>query len=340
MTTPMLSIQNLRVLFDVFEGEAKVLDGVNLTVETGETVALVGETGCGKSVTAKTIIGVLPMPPGRIVDGKILFKGKNLLKLEASERHKIRGKEISMVFQDPMTFLNPVFKVGDQLTDIVKWQGRTQVGLVEYYKSRFDKERNAEAWERAVDMLDKVKLPDPERMMDNYPVELSGGMRQRVLISMALISEPEFLIADEPGTALDVTIQDQILLLLQERVREQNISVLYITHDLGVAREVSQRIYVMYAGRVVESAPVEVLFKDPKHPYTEGLLRSIPKLSGGMAEGIRGRIPDYVNPPSGCRFHPRCDYRMPICSEMRPEDIQIATEHQVACHLFTKEKEE
>ncbi len=336
----MLSIQNLRILFDVFEGEAKVLDGVNLNVETGETVALVGETGCGKSVTAKTIIGVLPMPPGRIVDGNILFKGKNLLELEASERQKIRGKEISMVFQDPMTFLNPVFKVGDQLTDIVKWQGRTQVGLVEYYKSRFDKERNVEARERAVDMLDKVKLPDPERMMDNYPVELSGGMRQRVLIAMALISEPEFLIADEPGTALDVTIQDQILQLLQERVREQNISVLYITHDLGVAREVSQRIYVMYAGRVVEAAPVEVLFKDPKHPYTEGLLRSIPKLSGGMAEGIRGRIPDYVNPPSGCRFHPRCDYKMPICSKKRPEDIQITSEHQVACHLFTKEKEE
>ncbi|NIO20937.1 MAG: ATP-binding cassette domain-containing protein [Candidatus Aenigmarchaeota archaeon] len=338
MTTPMLSVQNLHVYFDVFEGEAKVLDGVNLTIETGETVALVGETGCGKSVTAKTVIGVLPIPPGRIVNGNIIYKGTNLLELDEVERHKIRGKEISMVFQDPMTFLNPVFKVGDQLTDIIKWQGRIRVGFIEYYKNRFDKERNTEAWQKAVDMLDKVKLPDPERMMENYPVELSGGMRQRVLIAMALINEPEFLIADEPGTALDVTIQEQILLLLKERVREQNISVLYITHDLGVAREVSQRIYVMYAGRVVESAPVETLFSDPKHPYTVGLLRSIPKLSGGIAEGIRGRIPDYVNPPGGCRFHPRCDHKMPICSKVRPEDIQIKPGHQVACHLFAKEE--
>lgn len=333
----MLSIENLHVHFNVFEGVAKVLDGVNLTVKAGETVALVGETGCGKSVTAKTVIGVLPVPPGRIIDGKIFFKEYNLFEMAEVERHKIRGKKISMVFQDPMTFLNPVFKVGDQLTDIVKWQGRKRVGFIEYYKNRFDKVRNAEARQRAVDMLDKVKLPDPERIMDNYPVELSGGMRQRVLIAMALISEPEFLIADEPGTALDVTIQEQILLLLKERVQEQNISVLYITHDLGVAREVSQHIYVMYAGRIVESAPVETLFNDPKHPYTEGLLRSIPKLSGGIAEGIRGRIPDYVNPPDGCRFHPRCDQKMPICSEVRPKDIQIKPGHHVACHLFTKE---
>lgn len=333
----MLSVQNLQVHFDVFEGEAKVLEGVNLSIEKGETVALVGETGCGKSVTAKTLIGVLPMPPGRIVNGQVFFKGKNVLEMEASERQQLRGKQISMVFQDPMTFLNPVFKIGDQLTDLIKWQGRTRVGFFEYYKNRFEKERNAEAWQKAVDMLDRVKLPDPERMMDNYPVELSGGMRQRVLIAMALISEPEFLIADEPGTALDVTIQDQILKLLRERVQEQNISVLYITHDLGVAREVSQRIYVMYAGRVIESAPIEVLFNDPKHPYTQGLLQSIPKLSGGMAEGIRGRIPNYVTPPEGCRFHPRCDHKMPICSKMRPEDIQIESGHQVACHLFTKE---
>jgi len=322
-------VKDLHVYFDTIEGTAKVLNGVFLTIKKSEAVSLVGETGCGKSVTAKTIIGLLPVPPARIVKGEVLFEGKNLLKMNEDELWKIRGRKISMIFQNPMTALNPIFTVGAQLKDVVKWAGKRKVGLREYFRGGTEEK---EIEEKILKMLEQVRLPSD--VIDKYPSQLSGGMRQRVLIAMALINNPELVIADEPGTALDVTIQDQILNLLKERIQSMKISVLYITHNLGVARELSQRIYVMYAGNVIETAPTKKLFKSPSHPYTIGLLEAVPKLTGEMEKGIPGRVPDYKNPPTGCRFHPRCNFAMPICKKKFPEPVEIETEHWICCHLF------
>ncbi|MFQ5794284.1 MAG: ABC transporter ATP-binding protein [Candidatus Bipolaricaulia bacterium] len=324
-TEPLLAVKDLEVHFEIYEGTVRVLNGVNLVVGRGEKVGLVGETGCGKSVTMKTIMGTLPIPPGRIVGGEIEFKGRDLLQLSRQELQKIKGKEISMVFQDPMNSLNPVFKIGTQLTDIIRFSGD---------KGRSDGLNRSEVTDRAIEVLQAVQLPDPERIMESYPLQLSGGMRQRVLIAMALANEPELLIADEPGTALDVTVQDQILELLKELVQVKNISVLLITHNLGVVRETTDRVYVMYAGNIVEEAPTPELFANPKHPYTQGLLNSVPKLTGeGITSGIAGRIPDYLDPPPGCRFHPRCEFAMPICQQS-PPPFQVGDEHHAACFLY------
>lgn len=329
----ILSVASLKVYFDIFEGEAKVLNGVDLHIGEGETVSLVGETGCGKTVTINTILRILPIPPGKIVSGQIIYKGADLLSMNEEDLHALRGKEIALIPQEPMSSLNPVFTIEDQFTGLIKWQGSYRIGFAEGIAKAFDRAANRVARERALDLLAKMNIPDPERVMRSYPVELSGGMSQRVLIAMALAGSPSLLIADEPGTALDVTTQQQILQLLKERVESDRLSVLYITHNLGVAREMTERIYVMYGGEIVETARTRDLFRDPKHPYTQGLLDSIPKLTGEEIAGIGGRIPDYVDPPQGCRFHPRCEQAMARCQETRPELIPVAPNYAVACHL-------
>lgn len=330
----MLHVTDLSVFFDVFEGEARVLNGVSLHVGEGDTVALVGETGCGKSVTIRTILRTLPTPPARIVSGQITYKGRDLLSVPEAELYAYRGKEIALIPQEPMTSLNPVFSIEQQFTDLILWQGHYRVGLARRLARSFDKAGKAAAQEKALDLLERMQIPDPPRVMKSYPVELSGGMRQRVLIAMALAGNPSLLMADEPGTALDVTTQEQILQLMKERVLTEKMAVLYITHNLGVARDMTERIYVMYAGEVAEEAPTRALFRAPLHPYTRGLLASIPKLTGGSIEGIDGRIPDYLDPPPACRFEPRCPHAMARCSQVRPVLFEQESGHWVACHLY------
>lgn len=324
MAEPLLEIKDLHVHFDVYGGTLKVLNGVSLVVNPAERVGVVGETGCGKTVTMKAVLGTLPVPPTRIVRGEVIFQGRDLLKLPPSERQRIKGRAVSMIFQDPMSALNPVFTIGQQLNDVIRYSANTDQRL-----------SRREIHRRATAILREVQLPDPDRIMHNYPCQLSGGMRQRVLIAMALVTEPQLLIADEPGTALDVTIQDQILKLLKALVDAKGVSVLLITHNLGVIRELSDRVYVMYAGNVVETAPTKALFARPAHPYTQGLLDSVPQLTGaGVPQGIRGMIPDYANPPPGCRFHPRCDHAMPICKERFPPILRVGERHEVACFIY------
>lgn len=331
MDDPILEVSNLHVHFDTYEGTAEVINGVDFSLERGETAALVGETGCGKSVTVKAVMGLLP--GARIPEGEIIYKGENLLDLPPDERHARRGREMSMIMQDPMTSLNPVLTVGEQMLDVLKWQGRRRLPIHEWLADRLRGD-DTERRERAIEMLRNVEISAPERVFDSYPVELSGGMRQRVLIAIALLSEPDLLIADEPGTALDVTTESKVLALLEELVEERDTSVLYITHDLGVAREVSEHINVMYAGEIVESAPTADLFEHPQHPYTRGLLESIPKLATGIGEGIEGYLPDYTDPPSACRFADRCPFSEPECREVYPYRRRTRPDHAVACHLY------
>lgn len=322
MAEPLLAIRDLHVEFKVYEGRLRVLNGVELLVNKGERVGLVGEAGCGKTTTMKCILRILPTPPGRITKGEILFHGRDVLKMSAQEIHRVRGRGVAMIFQDPTAALNPVFTIGDQLMAVIKYGSRDTLS-------------HKEIKERAVTALREVQLPDPERILTCYPVQLSGGMRQRVCIAMALSTEPELLIADEPTTSLDVTIQDQILRLLNALVERRETSVIFITHSLGVVREMADRVYVMYAGNIVENASKEELFSHPMHPYTVGLMTAVPKLTGGgIAEGIPGRIPDYLNPPSGCRFQPRCPKALPRCAEGVPDLVPVGEDHEVACYLF------
>jgi len=324
MAIPLFEINDLCINFHMFESTLKVLDGVSLLVQKGEKVGLVGETGCGKSITMRATLGLLPMPPGRISRGEILFHSENLLKMKPTSLREIRGK-ISLIPQDPAASLNPVFKVGYQLTDAVKYSAK-----------RIGDLRNKKRKTIAIDILKEVGLPDPERNMDSYPVQLSGGMQQRVLIAMALVTQPEFLIADEPSTALDVTIQDQILRLMRQMVEKRGLSILLITHNLGIIRQLTDRTYVMYAGQVVEIARTRELFSKRMHPYTRGLISSVPKLTGeGITRGIKGMIPDYANPPKGCRFRPRCDFVMPKCVD-KPLATRVGESHEVACFLYQK----
>lgn len=326
---PLLVVKDLHVEFDTYDGVAKVINGVDLTVERGQTIGIVGESGCGKSVTMKTILGLAP--EARVTRGAIIYKGDNLLELSDRERHARRGDEMSMILQNPMTALNPVFTIGDQMLSVLKWQGRNRLGLTDWL---FDKVRDDSAHrERAIDMLDRVNISAPERVFESYPVELSGGMRQRVLIAIALLLEPDLLIADEPGTALDVTTEAKILSLLEELVADSDTSILYITHDLGVAKELTDRVNVMYAGEIVEEAETAEIFEQPKHPYTRGLLESIPQLSRGLEGGIPGKLPDYTDPPAACRFADRCDHVAPACREIYPHLREPEPDHAVACHL-------
>lgn len=321
---PLLNIKNLHVNFKVYGGQLNVIEGVNLVVYPGEKVGLVGETGCGKTSTMKAVLRVLPQPPARIPAGEIFFKGKDILKMRHNEIQTVRGNGISMIFQDPSAALNPVFTIGQQMAAVIK--SSTPGG---------GKSNRRQIKDASVTALKEVSLADPERLLNSYPVQLSGGMRQRVCIAMALATRPELLIADEPGTALDVTIQDQVLRLLHNLVEEKNTSIILITHTLGIVRQMTDRVYVMYGGNIVESAPTKRLFTNPLHPYAQGLMDTVPKLSGGgVTDGIPGRIPNYLNPPTGCRFHPRCSRAMDVCRREKPPFFTADEAHQVACFLY------
>jgi len=327
MKKPLLEIKDLSLHFKVFGGLLKVLDGVNFTVGDKEKVGLVGETGCGKTTTMKAIMRLLDMSPARIITGsKILFKGRDILEMNEAKVKEIRRKEISMIFQDSTAALNPVFTIGSQIKNILH-----------YYEVMKRKLTKVEIKARAIEALRKVALPDPERILESYPIQLSGGMRQRVNIAMALLSNLDLLIADEPGTSLDVTIQDQIFRLLDDLINEKRISIILISHALGRVKNITDRTCVMYAGSIVEVANTAEIFTNPLHPYSQALIATIPKLTGeGMSQGIPGHIPGYLNPPQGCRFHPRCNYTMPICKVEKPpffKDKDNET-RQVACWLF------
>ena len=324
MAEALLDIRGLKTHFKTDDGMVRAVDGVDLTISRGETLSVVGESGCGKTVTAMTILKLIAMPPGKIVEGRILWKGRDLVPLDAGEMRHIRGREIGIIFQEPMTALNPVYPVGEQIAEVVR--------------AHQDVNRR-EAMDRAVEMLRLVHVPAAERRVRDYPHQLSGGMRQRVMIAMALVCSPELLIADEPTTALDVTVQAQILDLLQEMKSRFGMAIMLITHAMGVVAEVAQRVAVMYAGRVVEEAPAEALFARPLHPYTQGLIRSIPRVDSKNGEKrrldtITGSVPSLLNPPPGCRFAPRCAFAIAACTREGPELRTIEGDHKVACILY------
>ena len=316
----LLSIQNLSTHFFTQQGLAKAVQEVSFDIPASQTVALVGESGCGKSVTALSILRLIPDPPGKIVAGKIMFKGRNLPELTESQMRRIRGNDIAMIFQEPMTSLNPVFTIGNQIIEAIS----LHQGI-----------KGSAAWGVAVDMLRKVGIADPERRVREYPHQMSGGMRQRAMIAMALSCGPNLLIADEPTTALDVTIQAQILDLLNRLQRENGMSVLLITHDLGVVAETARTVVVMYASKVVEKSAVEALFAEPLHPYTQGLLRSLPRLGEHRKrlEVIGGSVPNPLVFPSGCKFHPRCPVgcKDKRCQTVEPALKEVSPGHSVTC---------
>jgi oligopeptide/dipeptide ABC transporter ATP-binding protein len=318
---PLLEIDDLRTWFYTDDGVAKAVDGVSYTIEAGKTLGVVGESGCGKSVTAMSILQLVPTPPGKYVGGEIRYHGENLLDKNEKAMRKIRGNEISVIFQEPMTSLNPVFRVGDQIGEAL----RLHEGM-----------SRSEARARSIELLQQVGIPSPETRVDDYPHQLSGGMKQRVMIAMALACSPALLIADEPTTALDVTIQAQILDLLRDLQKEKGMAILLITHDLGVVAENADDVVVMYAGKIVERAPVEQLFETPRHPYTLGLFRSIPGLGSACdrLEVIEGSVPNPLEFPSGCKFRPRCPFATEECAAQEPELSEVAERHEVAClHL-------
>ena len=321
----IVDIRNLYVNFKIYEGILKVINGVNFRVGRGEKIGLIGEAGCGKTTTMLALMKILPTPPGIIENGEIFLNGKDVLKMNAHELQQMRRSTVSMVFQDPIAALNPVFKVGVLMGDVVKFSQLS-------HGRKLSKE---EIKTRTIKVLQEVSMPDPERIMQNYPIQLSGGMRQRIAIAMALVSEPELIIADEPGTNLDVTIQDQVLRLLGDLVAKKKTSIVLISHALGAVKGLVDRVYTMYAGSMIEDAKTEDLFSDPLHPYTQALFKAAPKLTGGgIPPGIGGRIPNYLDPPKGCRFHPRCPLVKPICSKKSPSMIRVGGEHNVACFLY------
>lgn len=296
-------------------------------------MGLVGETGCGKTVAMKAAMGILKSPPAQFPQGEVLLAGHDVLRMAPTEILRMKGRTISMIFQDPLSSLNPVFTIGQQVFDVIRYGRRRTSDNGRLTKAKLKR--------AAIEALTSVRLPDPERMLKLYPLELSGGMRQRALIAMAIVNRPRLLIADELGTALDVTIQAQILSLLKNLVNEAGIAVLLITHDLGVVREMVERVYIMYAGQVAGEGPVAEMFDDPKHPYTKGLLSSVPRLTGEiLAEGIPGTVPDYTEAPSGCRFHPRCPHAMDQCVKQKPPLVEVAAQRRVACYLFSGETNE
>jgi len=325
MAERLLDVKNLKTYFFTDEGIVRAVDGVDLYIEKGETLGVVGESGCGKSVTALSIMKLIPSPPGKIIEGEIFYNGTNLVDLPAGQMRKIRGKEISMIFQEPMTSLNPVFTCGEQIAEAL----RLHEGLG----------RRA-AMDKTVEMLKLVHIPNAERRVKEYPHQLSGGMRQRIMIAMALSCNPKLLIADEPTTALDVTIQAQILELLNELKSKLKMAVMLITHDMGVIAETAQRVVVMYAAKVAEEAPVGELYKEPLHPYTQGLLRSIPRIDLAATERRRletipGTVPTLRGEIApGCRFAPRCPFVKSVCTEKDPVIKEVKPGHKVSCWLY------
>ena len=323
MTSALLQVQNLHTYFETDEGLVQAVNGIDFNIRRGETLGLVGESGCGKSVSALSIMKLIPVPPGRIVKGRILFEGHDLVKLSEADMRRIRGNSISMIFQEPMTSLNPVQRVGTQIAEAIKLHQNAD---------------QAEARRRAVEMLAKVGIPDPQRTAREYPFQLSGGMRQRVMIAMALSCNPKLIIADEPTTALDVTIQAQILDLMIKLQEDFGASILLITHDLGVVAEMADRVTVMYAGRIVESADVTPLFAEPQHPYTQGLMASVPQMGRPVAadkllKTIPGVVPSLLDLPPGCAFQDRCDRVFERCRSQEPSLIDLRSNHWVRCWL-------
>jgi peptide/nickel transport system ATP-binding protein len=329
MSETLLEVRGLSVQFDTATGPIRAVDDVDLSIARGQTVGLVGESGCGKSTLAYALLRLVP-PPGRIVEGEVLWKGTDLLRLPDKEIRRVRGKEIALIFQEPSAALNPVLTVGDQVAEPL----RVHQGM-----SRRD------AWAKTVELFRAVRIPDAETRVDDYPHQMSGGMKQRVLIAMAIACSPDLLVADEPTTALDVTIQAQILELLDQLKEQLRLAILLISHDLGVVAQNADRVAVMYAGRIVEEAPVDSLFKDPKHPYTSGLLRSLPRRSGASTidargtggarkrlEAIPGTVPDLAELPPGCAFAPRCPLEFDLCGSAVPPLTEIASGHLAACY--------
>ena len=314
----LLEVKNLKTYFYTYEGASKAVDGVDFEIYPGETLGVVGESGCGKSVTALSILRLIPIPPGKILDGEILFEGKDLLKLNDKGIRSVRGKKISMIFQEPMTSLNPVYTIGDQISEAI--MTHKKVG-------------KTEAKKRSIEMLQKVGIPLPAQRFSEYPFQFSGGMRQRAMIAMALSCGPKLLIADEPTTALDVTIQAQILDLINSLKDQFNMSIMMITHDLGVIAEVSDRVVVMYAGKVVEYADVETLFEEPMHPYTWGLMNSIPKIGHKIKRlaTIPGVVPSSLKFPKGCKFNNRCLLADEKCFNLEPDLVEVTKGHTVRC---------
>jgi peptide/nickel transport system ATP-binding protein len=320
---PLLEIKGLKTHFATDDGILRAVDGVDITINRGETLCVVGESGCGKTVTAMSILQLIAMPPGRIVEGQIIFEGRDLVPLTSDELDDVRAKEIGFIFQEPMTSLNPVLTVGEQIAESL----RRHEGLP-----------NKAAFARTVEMLNLVQIPNAKARVHDYPHQFSGGMRQRVMIAMALACKPKLVIADEPTTALDVTIQAQILDLLQDMKERFGMAVMLITHAMGVVAETAQRVVVMYAGKVVEEADVDRLFEYPHHPYTQGLIRSIPRIDLDSEhkvrlEAIGGTVPNLIDPPPGCRFAPRCRHVMGVCTEKEPLLREVAPGHRMACHL-------
>lgn len=320
MGKPILEVKNLQTYFFTDESVVKAVDGVELQVREGETLGIVGESGCGKSVTSLSVMQLLGNTPGKIVNGSILFKGEDLTKKTENQMRKIRGNEIAMIFQEPMTSLNPVFKIGEQIEEAIRLH------------LKFEKK---EAKQRALKMLKLVGIPRAESILNEYPHQLSGGMRQRVMIAMAMSCEPTLLIADEPTTALDVTIQAQILDLMRKLKKEKNTSIMLITHDLGVVAEMCDRVIVMYAGKVVEEADVYTIFANPKHPYTKGLLNSVPKMgvNKNRLDSIPGNVPIPQNMPMGCKFAERCRFKIEKCLHAEPPLFSITESHKSRCWL-------
>jgi peptide/nickel transport system ATP-binding protein len=320
---PLLEIKGLKTHFTTDDGILQAVDGVDISINKGETLCVVGESGCGKTVTAMSILKLIAMPPGRIVAGEIIFEGRDLVPLTSAQLDDIRAKEIGFIFQEPMTSLNPVLTIGEQIAESLRrHEGLSQKGAIA----------------RTIEMLKLVQIPNAEARVNAYPHQFSGGMRQRVMIAMALACRPKLVIADEPTTALDVTIQAQILDLLQDMKERLGMAVMLITHAMGVVAETAQRVVVMYAGKVVEEANVDELFGNPSHPYTQGLIRSIPRIDLAAEhktrlEAIGGSVPILINPTPGCRFAPRCRHVMDICATKEPRLREIATGHRMACHL-------
>lgn len=327
MGKKLLEVKNLKTYFYSDRGVVKAADDVSFYVDEGETLGIVGESGCGKSITCMSIARLVETPPGKYVGGEILFNGEDMLKISDSRMREIRGDDISYIFQEPMTSLNPIFKIGRQISEtLILHRGMNK----------------DQAYKESIRMLDTVKIPNPERVVDDYPFALSGGMRQRAMIAMALACAPKLLIADEPTTALDVTIQAQVLDLMNELKLKLNTSIIFITHDLGVIAEMSDRVMVMYAGKVVEVAKTIDIFKNPKHPYTIGLIGSKPDMAtdSSRLHVIPGNVPDLSNVPSGCPFHTRCDKAMDICKESFPKETTLDGKHRISCWLYSSEKEE
>jgi len=315
----LLEVKNLKIQFDTEEGTVYALENVSFHLNKGEILGIIGETGSGKSVTASAINRILPVPPARIVNGEIIFQGKDVLQYKREEMNKIRGKKISMIFQEPMTALNPVFKIKEQMSDVIM---------------HHQKVNRKNAVKQATQMLEQVRIPDPEMVLDKFPHELSGGMRQRVMIATALSCEADLLIADEPTTALDVTTQDQILALIQEMRKNIDISVILITHDFGVVAEICDKVAVMYGGTVVEFTDIYTLTKKPYHPYSNGLLKAIPPVDKTIEKlnTIPGSVPNLLKPPTGCRFHPRCENALEKCKIDPPPLKEIEENHFIACY--------